>query len=125
MISYVEIRNYLEQRKHDDIGQFGIDWIERTLDEWEERERLDSKTGSISLDDETMGDATHYEATTALGVLRLDAPCRPFFEALAALTKRQAVSVRPHPCACNAWPSFEAPVDGVRFHHSQCDGGSI
>lgn len=23
-------------------------------------------------------------------------------------------------CECKHWPSFEPPVDGVRFHHSLC-----
>jgi hypothetical protein len=87
MATYIEIKRFLELHKHDFLGQFASDWIERQLDEWDEREFQDEKKNELTLDDETESAAIHYRAANVLEVLRDDAPCREFFENLVSLTR--------------------------------------
>jgi hypothetical protein len=81
MVGYKDIKKYLQDHSHDSIGQFGINWIEKTIDEFEEREFQDEKRGQLTLDDETIRLAVHNEVDNILEVIRGDAPCAIFFSA--------------------------------------------
>ncbi len=81
-----EAYDFLQRHAHDSFEQFGIDWIELTLDQlWDD----DCKQVA---DDEATMRVLHGGASDVLQILRDDAKCKPFFLQLEERTKHAPAS---------------------------------
>jgi uncharacterized protein YecA (UPF0149 family) len=78
--TYRELRDFLQANDTLEWSQFTIDWIERKIDDWDERERMRNLS-----DDATIAGAIHYEADNILAIMRIDVKDRDFFERLRLL----------------------------------------
>jgi hypothetical protein len=86
-MSYKEIKRHLESVDSISLGlgQFAADFIEETLETWNERE-----DHGLPVEEETAVGAFHYTVENILDVIRPDAPCYGFFKTLESMSKRVA-----------------------------------
>jgi hypothetical protein len=106
--TYRRLRDFLQANDTLEWSQFTIDWIERKIDDWDERER----TRNLS-DDATIAGAIHYEADNVLAIMRIDLKDRDFFERLRLLADPEAAG-RHNASVIERWKSDLKVTGAIR-----------